>query len=54
MDHELLDLPRQPKQKHNAVTVAADQNGSDKINLTSYKVIWQELWAGALERSVDV
>lgn len=54
MDHELVDLPGQPKQKYNAVTVAADENGSDKINLTSYKVIWQELWAGALEQSADV
>lgn len=54
MDHELVDLPGQPKQKYNAVTVAAGENGSDKINLTSYKVIWQELWAGALEQSADV
>jgi len=33
MDHELLDMPGQPKQKHNAVTVAPGENGSDKSNI---------------------
>lgn len=38
-DHELLDMPGQPKEKHNAVTVASDENGLDKINLTSFELI---------------
>lgn len=31
-------MPGQPKQKGNAMTVASDENGSDKMNLTSFEL----------------